>query len=169
MDILYAPWRENYTTDTAQGEKGQENATEDICVFCSLQKDITADEQSFILKRYKHCYVILNRYPYNPGHLLVIPYAHKKTLPELEEKTRIEIMETLNKTTEILQSELECQGLNIGLNMGKAAGAGIPSHLHWHLLPRWIGDTNFLPTIGQVKTISSDLNLLYKKLLPCFR
>ncbi len=165
MDILYAPWRQDYATNTAQGAKGQEDATEDICVFCTLQKDKSLDEQSLILKRYHYCYVILNRFPYNPGHLLVIPYAHKKMLTELEEEARKEIMIVLNKTIQILQDQLECQGINIGLNMGKAAGAGIPSHLHWHILPRWFGDTNFLPTIAAVKTISSDLNALYKKLL----
>ena len=168
MDMLYAPWREDYAKKIAQGPKGQECTTPESCIFCILQSK-NNDEESFILKRYMHCYVILNRYPYNPGHLLIIPYDHKKYLSELTQETSLEIMDLLNTTTEIVQKEMEPQGINIGLNMGKAAGAGIPSHLHWHILPRWLGDTNFLPTLAGVKTVSTDLPTLYKQLLTYFR
>lgn len=168
MEMLYAPWREDYATTLAQGPKGQENATAETCVFCALQKQ-NNDAESFILKRYNHCFLILNRYPYNPGHLLVIPYEHKQNIFEVSDEARIEMMQVLNTASEIVNKEMGCNGINIGLNMGKAAGAGIPSHLHWHILPRWFGDTNFLPTLSGVKTVSTDLPTLYKKLLHYFK
>ncbi len=167
MEILYAPWREDYAATIGQEKKGQEDAGSDICVFCNVQAHPN-DEEVFLLHRYTHCFVILNRYPYNPGHLLIIPYVHKKNLFDLSDEARIEIINVLNFCTQILQKEMKCEGLNVGLNMGKAAGAGIPSHLHMHVLPRWLGDTNFLPTLAGVKTISTDLPTLYKKLLPYF-
>src|SRR3989338_1487504 len=167
MEMLYAPWREKYTADATHGPQGKDDAPSSICVFCQHLQNKN-DKTSFILGRYKRCYVVLNRYPYNGGHLLVLPFEHKSQLSELSSETRNELMELISQSTSILQEELDAKGINIGLNMGKAAGAGIPSHLHFHVLPRWHGDTNFLPTLGNVKPVSVDLETVYKKLKPRF-
>jgi len=168
MDILYAPWREEYTTSTAQGPKGQETAGPEDCVFC-IRFAQTTDEENLILARYRYNGVFLNRYPYNPGHLLVIPYEHKGNLEEYSREAQYELMQLLSVGTRILKQELKCHGINIGINLGKAAGAGIPAHLHAHILPRWNGDTNFLPTLAQTKQVSSDLGKLYQYISPKFK
>lgn len=161
---LYAPWRSSYSHSTDKSK--DEDITPDVCVFC-LQLDEN-DEKNFIIKRYKHCFVVLNKYPYNAGHLLVVPFNHHKDLAQLETAARTEIMEVITAATAILQKELKTHGINIGLNLGKASGAGIPSHLHFHVLPRWIGDTNFLPALANTKVVSSDLSELFQQLKPFF-
>ena len=168
MKMLYAPWRENYTTDDARGPKGEDKTPDDLCIFCDQLKQ-HKDDEYFILARYKHTYIILNRYPYNAGHLLILPLAHEDKLEQLSTQTRAELMELISKSSRILEQELGAKGINVGLNMGKAAGAGLPSHLHFHVLPRWIGDTNFLPTLGKVKTVSIDIETVFKKLKPHFK
>lgn len=160
MKILYAPWREDYTTTSARNTHEKES-----CVFCDHLKD-QDDAKHFIVARFKHCYVVLNRYPYNGGHLLVIPLKHIPKLSNLSQEARTEIMEVINHCSIILEKELEAQGINVGLNQGKAAGAGLPSHLHFHVLPRWLGDTNFLPTLTETKTVSVSLEDLFNKLKP---
>lgn len=159
MHNLYAPWRSIYAQSI---DASKDNDTDsDACIFCGLRHD-NNDATNFIVKRYTYCYVILNKYPYNAGHILILPYAHHKELNQLEYAARTEIMEVITKATTILQETLKAQGINIGLNSGKAAGAGIPSHLHFHVLPRWIGDTNFLPTLAYTKVISFDLHEIYE-------
>lgn len=166
MKILYAPWREDYTTSTAPGPQGQEGISEKECVFCTqLHLD---NEQVFILKRCKSSYIMLNRYPYNAGHLLILPFSHTAHLEDLPLESRNELIHLATESTIILKKELKAQGVNIGLNLGKAAGAGIPAHLHMHILPRWQGDTNFLPTLAETKQVSTDLSKLYKTLRPFF-
>lgn len=165
MKILYAPWREDYTTKSVRGTDGAENSSEENCVFCEQLK-AQNDDEHFILRRFKHCYVVLNRYPYNGGHLLVLPLEHKSKLSELSSEARIELIEVISHCSSFLEQELDAKGINVGLNQGKAAGAGLPSHLHFHVLPRWIGDTNFLPTLGQTKIVSTSLNDIFKKLKP---
>ncbi|MCA9770531.1 HIT domain-containing protein [Candidatus Dependentiae bacterium] len=165
MNMLYAPWRTNYTETEAKTKK--ETATENECVFC-VQLEENIDEQYYILKRFEHCVAMLNRYPYNAGHLLIMPYAHIGLLEDLPKKTRIELVELVTHSCKIVQNVLDCHGINIGLNIGKAAGPSIPSHLHFHVLPRWQGDTNFMPTIGKTKVVSSDLNKIYEQLKPYF-
>jgi len=161
MKILYAPWRSEYASDT--GVKKKENISSDKCLFCKLLHDDN-DKKNFIIKRFKNTFVMLNRYPYNAGHILVLPNAHASTLDSLSKKERSELMEVINKGIGILSLTLKTEGLNLGLNLGKAAGAGMPSHLHMHLLPRWQGDTNFIATIGMTKVISFDLKKIYKQL-----
>ena len=165
MKTLYAPWRENYTTKSVRGVDELEGNSKNECVFCEQLKDKN-DNKHFILKRFNHCYIVLNRYPYNGGHLLVLPLEHKAKLSALSPETRTEIMQVVSDCSIVLERELGAKGINIGLNQGKAAGAGIPSHLHFHVLPRWLGDTNFLPIIGQTKVISVSLNDLFDKLKP---
>ncbi|MFT6765634.1 MAG: ATP adenylyltransferase [Alteromonas naphthalenivorans] len=167
MKVLYAPWRENYTTTSARSPKGADNKSEDECVFCEQLKD-DKDTEHFILGRFKHSYVVLNRYPYSGGHLLILPLDHKAKLTDLSSEARTEIMGLITQSTSALEKELDAKGINVGLNQGKAAGAGLPSHLHFHVVPRWLGDTNFMPIIGQTKIVSTNLKDIFTKLKPYF-
>jgi len=165
MEQLYCPWRETYSSSVS-GTK-RENVSADECAFCTKCKQ-SDDTKNFIVKRFPHCAVLLNLYPYNAGHLLVIPYRHAACLSELSEDERNELMAVLTLTIDIAKQTLEAQGINIGLNLGRAAGAGIPSHLHFHVLPRWVGDTNFMPLLAQTKTVSFDLHNMHEKLHKAF-
>jgi len=165
MRILYAPWRGEYTESTARTKN--EDATEKECVFCE-QCDNDEDEKNFIIKRFPHSVVMLNRYPYNAGHLLIIPINHIRTIDELPSEVQSELMWLVGKSGTALKDALGAEGVNVGINMGKAAGAGIPAHVHIHVLPRWIGDTNFMPTLTETKQLSFDMNDIYKKLKDVF-
>ncbi len=160
MKILYAPWRDEYT--------GQEEVPEEGCVFC-IQLTHNTDEKYFILGRYKTMFIMLNRYPYNGGHILILPLEHIAHLEDLSQESQQELIYLISKSTSILKKELQAPGINVGMNLGKAAGAGIPSHLHAHVLPRWTGDTNFLPTLGNVKQVSRNLETIYHQLRPIFQ
>lgn len=166
MDRLYAPWRSPYATDTDSGKN--DNATSEQCVFCKHLKDNT-DAKHFIFRRFTHNFIMLNLFPYNAGHLMVLPFEHKAQLHALSAPARAELMELTTECIRIVTDVLGAHGVNMGMNLGKAAGAGIPSHVHMHVLPRWIGDTNFLPTLGHTKQISFDLVEMYKKLLPAIQ
>ena len=157
MKRLYAPWRGGYTSKTARAKDKKS------CIFCEVQ-DEKKDNKNFILKRFKHNYIILNRYPYNAGHLLVVPKKHIAKLSDLPKAARSELIELLTVSEKLLRDTLKAEGINIGLNQEKAAGAGIPGHLHFHVLPRWHGDTNFLPSLAETKQVSFDLNKIYKQL-----
>lgn len=165
MEQLYAPWRSSYITSTARSKN--EGAASDECVFCTVIAQ-TCDETNSVLKRYKHTFVLLSRYPYNAGHLLVLPYEHIGNLEELPDAVSRELMQVTVASVGILKKALHAQGVNLGMNLGKVAGAGIPAHLHMHALPRWHGDTGFLPLIGEVKAVSCDLNDVYRQLKPHF-
>ncbi len=161
MNRLYAPWRSDYTSKTVRAK--DPNATKDECVFCFVSNS-KKDSENFILKRGKYNFAVLNRYPYNAGHLMVIPYSHTAQLESLSKAARTELMEMIAHASSVLKKTLNAEGINLGLNQGKAAGAGIPSHLHFHVLPRWMGDTNFLPLLSDTKQVSFDLNKIYKQL-----
>ncbi|MCK5632181.1 HIT domain-containing protein [bacterium] len=165
MKKLFAPWRTKYTNGEAHKNDGTEKRDE--CSFCT-QLDEQDDEKYFILKRFKYNFVMLNRYPYNAGHLLIISLEHKKNLYDLSPEARQELIELSSHCTKIVQDILKPAAMNIGINLGKIAGAGMPAHLHMHILPRWLGDTNFLPVFGQTKVISIDLTTVYKQLKPSF-
>src|SRR3989304_6372140 len=165
MQRMYAPWRSKYTTSTAHTKN--ENAAKEECTFCNRLKQ-KKDAQNFIIKRFKHNVVFLNRYPYNAGHILVMPLTHHDSLDKLSPEVRAEMMEILSQSAVIMKKTLEAHGANIGLNLGKAGGAGIPSHLHFHVLPRWTGDTNFLPALAETKQVSFDLKTIYKELKKAF-
>lgn len=165
MKQLYAPWRENYTTGVAHAKNSTN--TESECVFCNDFAQDT-DEKYMIVARYKHMIVMLNRFPYNAGHLLILPHGHIADLHDLSSQARSELIELTNHSINALKKVLHCDGVNVGLNLGKAAGAGIPSHLHMHVLPRFTGDTNFLPVLCDTKQISFDLHNIYQKLKPEF-
>jgi len=163
MKKLFAPWRSNYTTGTAHKNDGTE--TEHECGFCTQLAE-NNDPKYFIFRRFKHTALMLNRYPYNAGHLLIITLDHTAKLPDLSKEARAELQELTSHSVTILEKTLEPAGMNVGLNLGKAAGAGMPAHLHVHVLPRWLGDTNFLPALGKTRIISFDLTQVYEKLKP---
>ncbi len=110
----------------------------------------------------------MNKYPYNTGHLLILPKRHTGSLPDLKQDENRELADLVKTSTEILLKELNCQGLNLGLNHGAVAGAGIPDHLHWHIIPRWAGDTNFFPLIAETKVLPETLEQTYNRLRPHF-
>lgn len=137
------------------------------CVFCNSIKDGVGFE-SLVLYSGKMGVVIMNKYPYNTGHLLILPKRHTGSLPDLKQDENRELADLVKTSTEILLKELNCQGLNLGLNHGAVAGAGIPDHLHWHIIPRWAGDTNFFPLIAETKVLPETLEQTYNRLRPHF-
>lgn len=139
------------------------NKKEEGCVFCKAQK-MQDGADNLIVFRSEHAYVILNRFPYTSGHLLVNPYQHVTTLEELDPETRAEMMELTSRSTTILKSIYKPQGFNIGVNMGAAAGAGVPAHIHIHIVPRWTGDTNFMSTLGQTRVLPEELEITYERI-----
>jgi ATP adenylyltransferase len=161
MDRLYAPWRHSYVKGSA--EKPNRERPKDECVFCAKFAE-NQDQQNFILKRFENSIMMLNLYPYNAGHLLILPREHHADLFELSANTRAELMNVATLGTELLKKVLAPSGFNLGINLGAAAGASVPSHLHIHLLPRWRDDTNFLPLLANTKGISSDLNGVFNDL-----
>lgn len=158
MDRLWAPWRAQYVmAPSAKSEP------EGGCFLCrGLASD--DDRENLLVWRGEHSAVFLNRFPYNNGHLLVTPIVHKARLDELEGAELIEPVETLKRVVAVLDVMMRPQGYNIGLNLGKAAGAGLPGHLHWHVVPRWDGDTNFMPVLGQTRVIVESLLDFYDRL-----
>ena len=166
MKKLYAPWRSSYTTDTARGK--HDDSTPEDCAFCTKFK-MQDDAKQYILARFKHHAILLNLYPYNAGHLLIVPYEHVRNMDDLSSEARMELIELITKSITTLKNTLNAEGINVGLNLGKASGAGIPSHIHWHILPRWHGDTNFLPLLAETKAVSYDLEVMYKNLVEPFQ
>jgi ATP adenylyltransferase len=138
------------------------------CVFCAKVSE-TKDRENLILHRGKSCFVILNLFPYNNGHLMVIPYAHVAELGAIDGETSGELWKLLCRAQKALREAFHPDGFNIGINLGRTAGAGIDTHLHAHIVPRWNGDTNFMSVVGDTKVISQDLGSTYDALLPVFR
>ena len=164
MDILYAPWRDKYVKHSIK-HKDDEN---EPCVFCKIFTATDDTGHEFILKKTEHAIVLLNIYPYNSGHLLILPIVHVANLEDLSKPARAEMMELMTASIAILKKELCAQGINAGVNLGKLGGGGIPGHLHLHVVPRWPGDTSFITVIGEVKSISVDLRRIYNELKPAF-
>ncbi|MFY9223712.1 MAG: HIT domain-containing protein [Blastocatellia bacterium] len=158
MDRLWNPWRYQYITATKK-ETG--------CVFCRLAAE-NNDEENFILYRGKYAYIVLNIYPYNSGHLLIIPFVHSKLLADLEKNASDEIMDLTKMCQIAIEKEYHPQGFNLGMNLGEAAGAGVAEHLHMHILPRWFGDANFTTVIGETKNLPEMLANTYQRLKPYF-
>ncbi|MGC8843628.1 MAG: HIT family protein [bacterium] len=132
------------------------------CIFC--QKIHGDDKENLVLWRGKSCFAVLNIYPYNNGHLMIAPYRHTPSLNEMSEEEKLEIMHALTLLLDVLKEALNCDGFNIGMNIGKVAGAGVPDHIHLHIVPRWEGDTNFMPVIGDTKVIPQSLSSTYETL-----
>lgn len=159
MDRIWAPWRAQYIREGAASPQPP-----DGCFLCRASAT-DADRENLLVLRGQHSVVMLNRYPYNNGHLLVAPRLHRGTLEEFEGRDLVEPIQVLRRMTVVLDRMLRPQGYNIGLNQGKAAGAGLPGHLHWHIVPRWDGDTNFMPILGQTKVIVESLSEFYDRLV----
>lgn len=141
----------------------------DQCVFCEALKRNEFSSETLVLHKNKHSMVILNKYPYNTGHVLVLPLRHEGNLELLSAEEITDLALLKQKCLSILKQEYNCTGLNIGLNHGHVAGAGIPEHLHWHIIPRWMGDTNFFPLIAETKVQVESLEDSYNRLRPYFK
>lgn len=154
MEWLWAPWRLSYVAAPKPPVEA------DPCFLCRglAEED---DRRNLIALRTSASVVVLNRYPYNNGHLLIAPQAHKAGLQDLTSEELLETMETLRRMIGVLDKILKPHGYNVGLNLGKAAGAGLPGHLHWHLVPRWDGDTNYMPVLSETRVIVQSLDTLY--------
>jgi ATP adenylyltransferase len=159
MENMWAPWRMEYVSTGGSQPKG--------CVFCNVVKE--DDDKNHIVYRGKFCYVILNKFPYNNGHIMIVPFKHTNDLLELSRDEQAECNELINISVKALRMVFNPQAINMGMNMGKAAGAGIQEHIHYHLLPRWDGDTNFMPVLAGVKVISESLDATHKKLQKTFK
>lgn len=162
MDKLYAPWRDQYVM--SHTKKDQNGA----CVFCTLFDNQELDQDRYILYKDIQIAVILNLYPYNAGHLLIIPKNHVENLYELSDEILSKIMKITAISTQIVKQGLACEAINFGANLGRLAGAGIPEHIHMHIVPRFAGDTGFFTVVGDAKPVSIDLNSVYKKMKPYF-
>jgi ATP adenylyltransferase len=138
----------------------------DGCVFCALLRGENGEDR--ILRRTDEAFVTLAKYPYNPGHLLVLPTRHTGDLEDLSAEEDAGIAALLKTSVRVLRQEEEPHGFNVGLNLGRVAGAGIPDHLHWHVVPRWGGDTNFMPVVGETRVLPQLLDDTYRRLKPAF-
>lgn len=160
MKILYAPWREKYIS---AGTKRTDANNLESCPFC-IQLAEHKDNDHFIIKRYKRVFLCMNKYPYNEGHLLVLPFEHQADISSLSPETAQELMTVTQEAIAALKKICNPVAFNIGMNMGKESGGSIPNHLHLHILPRFTGDTNFLSVLAQTKLISVDILPIYEQL-----
>ncbi|HLY31480.1 MAG TPA: HIT domain-containing protein [Ktedonobacterales bacterium] len=158
MQRLWAPWRMTYI----KGDDSQEQ-TGSGCIFCDKVAE-NRDEENLILARAERCFVIMNLYPYNNGHLMIAPYAHLPGIQQLDAPTLTEVMTTAQKCLTALGATMGPQGYNIGINQGAVAGAGIADHMHVHIVPRWNGDTNFMPVLADVKVMPDFLANTYQQI-----
>jgi ATP adenylyltransferase len=159
MDYLWAPWRIKYINKAREEEES--------CFLCSkpIRKNDAVD---LILFRGQYCYVIMNSYPYNTGHLMVTPYRHFANLEDMNSKERNEQFKLISNSITVLKEVFKAEGFNIGMNLGRIAGAGIDKHIHAHVVPRWAGDTNFMPVVSEIKVVNEALEDTYKKLVGKF-
>ncbi len=152
MNHLYSPWRAKYFEEDVEG-----------CVFCNISLHLQDDEENFVFFRDEICFCVMNRYPYTPGHFLIIPHCHLDSPSSLDSRIWLHLNEIAQKCIKILE-DFGALGINFGINIKKAAGAGIPEHLHIHLVPRYDGDTNFFTTISECRTYSVDFKAIYQRI-----
>jgi ATP adenylyltransferase len=155
MEQIWAPWRIKYIQTAKAGVEG--------CILCDKPKE-NNDEENYILYRGEKNFIILNSYPYNPGHLMVAPYRHVASLEELTKEEIHEHFEIVSRSVKVLGRVFKPSGFNVGINLGKVAGAGIDDHIHTHIVPRWQGDTNFMPVVSDVRIVPEALAETYDKL-----
>lgn len=161
MDHLWSPWRFRYVSEMADRAG---------CLFCDkAAADSSRDREHLILHRARFNFVLLNLFPYTTGHTMIVPYAHVANLDEIESPTLAEMMGLAQKTQAALKAGYKPDGYNLGMNLGKSAGAGVADHLHLHILPRWVGDSNFMTAIGESRVLPEDLFTTYDKLVGAFR
>ncbi len=159
MRYVAAPWREPYVR-TVEEPKG--------CIFCQARK-LKDDKKGYVLYRGVHSFILLNKFPYLPGHLMVAPYQHLAFYERSSKKLSDEISDLLKMSLNILKKSYRPHGFNLGMNLGKSAGAGIADHFHFHLVPRWTGDANFMPLVGRTRIVIEDLDTTFKRLRPLFQ
>jgi ATP adenylyltransferase len=162
---LWAPWRLGYIKgDKAESEAAPRHALlpggDPACFLCRAVTD-DRDRENLVVLRTSHTVTMLNRYPYNNGHLLVAPLGHQARMDELTEPTHLDAMKVVTRLIGLLERLMNSEGFNVGLNLGRVAGAGVPGHLHWHIVPRWSGDTNFMPVLAGVDVIPQSLEALW--------
>ena len=158
METKFTPWRNAYITNAAPPKY-------EGCVLCALHRaGPSEDAANYVLQRGERCYVVLNLYPYNTAHLMVVPYEHTADLVALDAATAHELLETGRRAVALVGEAYGPHGFNLGMNLGRAAGAGVAHHLHLHIMPRWTGDSNFMSTIGETRVIPEDLKTTYEKL-----
>ena len=161
LRTVFTPWRLKYILGFKHGgPKG--------CFLCEAAKHPEDDEKNLVLYRGKHAFIIMNRYPYNTGHLMIAPYRHVGDWTALTPEERSEIADLIALAEEKLRELLRPDGFNVGINIGDVAGAGLPGHIHVHIVPRWKGDTNFLPVVSDVRLVPEDVEGTYKRLKPLF-
>ena len=161
MERIWSPWRMAYIQ--AAKEQGDDGG----CIFCDLPAE-GDDVRTMILARGELAFVIVNSFPYNPGHLMVAPFRHVGRFTSLEVAELANVDALVARSIRALEQEMEPHGYNLGMNLGRVAGAGIPDHVHWHLVPRWNGDTNFMPVVGQTRVLPELLEETYARLRPRF-
>lgn len=152
---LWAPWRLEYIHSLHDEETEPKG-----CFLCQYAQHPEADARQYVIWRQKYCFTLFNRFPYSNGHLLIAPYAHVATLDQLEEPALTELICQVRDAQRLLQATTSAQGYNMGMNLGRCAGAGLPDHLHLHIVPRWEGDTNFMPVIGDTRVIPQSIEAL---------
>lgn len=159
MDQLWSPWRYQYVTKSGSGAG---------CIFCDLPA-AQQDEKHYIVHRGSLCFVMLNRFPYTNGHLMVAPYDHVARLEDASEEAAVEMMRLARRAEHLLRGLYRPDGLNLGMNIGESAGAGVVGHIHLHVLPRWTGDTNFMTTVGETRVLPESLEITYQRVAAAFR
>lgn len=159
MEYITAPWREEYVVTAGKMKD---------CVFCCALKK-KADQDAHILYRGGHNFILLNKYPYTPGHLMIAPYQHIDSIEKSDKAASDEMTDLLKMTIRILRKHYSPHGFNTGMNIGQSAGAGVTDHYHMHVIPRWTGDANFMPLVGKTKVVIEDLATTYRRLRPLFK
>jgi ATP adenylyltransferase len=158
LDRLWSPWRSEYIASAGDADPS-------VCVFCKLRDQAESDAENFVLHRAAHNFIVLNRYPYISGHLLIVPYEHVGELDAAAKATTDELMDLTKRSQTALREVYRPDGFNVGMNLGRSAGAGIADHIHIHILPRWAGDTNFMTSVAEARVLPEDLATTYEKLL----
>ncbi len=153
MDRLYAPWRDEYVTQEQIG-----------CPFCYAVENPEKKENLHVLGYFKNCFLVMNKYPYTPGHFMVIPNKHIDAIESLSSEVWLEMSELVQKSVKLLKEDFGAHGVNIGMNLGECGGAGIAEHVHYHIVPRWQKDTNFITAIANTRVYSTDFEMIYVKL-----
>ncbi len=154
MKRLFSPWRMKYIQNTKTNDEG--------CIFCDALKK-KDDDSNLVIVRGNASFVMLNLFPYTSGHMMVAPFAHKANLDELTPQSRAEMMELVSQCIVVLKKVYNPQAFNVGANIGEAAGAGVPGHVHLHIVPRWAGDTNFMSTVGEVRVLPESIEQTYQR------
>jgi ATP adenylyltransferase len=159
MERLWSPWRSKYIQSFSEKHEVKEGS----CVFCDKLSE-NDDEKNLIVRRSSKCAIIMNIYPYNSGHVMIVPFAHKGVFEDLTEEEHLDVMSETRLAIQLLRMTSHPDGFNFGANLGRVSGAGIAEHVHFHVVPRWNGDVNFMPVLADAKVISEGLDQTYRKL-----